>query len=208
MDIRISGLSKRFNREWLFSGMDHTFSKGDSIAITGANGSGKSTFLQIIAGFQLPSEGTVEWFENDIIIPAEEVFQRLAIATPYMELIEEFTLREMLSFHFSFKSVRNGFTQNDLVDIGYFTDAIAKPVRNFSSGMKQRLKILLALYTDVPLVFLDEPTTNLDEQGTNWYLHQVSKLNIPTIFVASNQPHEYTFCNKKLDISTYKPANK
>ncbi|MCA6073877.1 ABC transporter ATP-binding protein [Fulvivirga sedimenti] len=208
MDIRISGLSKRFNREWLFSGMDHSFSEGDSYAITGANGSGKSTFLQIIAGFQLPSEGTVEWFENNIPVPAETVYQRIAIAAPYMELVEEFTLKEMLSFHFSFKSVRNGYSIQDLIDIGYFTDTVNKPVRNFSSGMKQRLKILLALYTDVPLVFLDEPTTNMDEYGTKWYLQQVETLNIPTILVASNQPHEYTFCNKKLIISDYKPANK
>ncbi len=208
MDIRISGLSKRFNREWLFSGMDYSFAEGNSYAVTGPNGSGKSTFLQILSGFQLPTEGKIEWLEKNTSVPADSVYQKISIAAPYMELVEEFTVKEMLSFHFSFKSIRNNHSLSELIEIGYFNNAMHKPVGNFSSGMKQRLKILLALYSDVPMVFLDEPATNLDDHGYSWYIEQISSLNIPTIFVASNQPKEYTFCNEKLDISNFKPANK
>ena len=106
MTLTVENLGKRFNREWIFKNFNYSFSKG-IYAITGPNGSGKSTMLQVLWG-QLPqSLGSVSYQLQDSLIPIEEVHQHLAIATPYMELIEEFTLSEVLNFHFSFKKIRN-----------------------------------------------------------------------------------------------------
>ena len=204
MEIRLSGISKRFNREWIFNGVDLRFVSGHAYAITGPNGSGKSTLLQVISGFQLPSQGQLEWSIDKTVIPAEEYFENLAIASPYMELIGDLTLTEHLEFHFSFKGTRNGLSIRDLLDIGYFNDAAEKPVRHFSSGMKQRLKLLLAFYSDVPVILLDEPTTNMDETGAEWYRSQIKSLEIPVLLIASNQSHEYNFCDSVIDISNYK----
>lgn len=202
MNISISGLGKKFNRRWLFRNLE--FEISSYTAIVGPNGSGKSTLLQLLSGATLPSEGQIEWASNGIKIPPEEQYAHLAIAAPYMELIEDFTLREQLHFHFRFKKIRQNKSIDDLLSIGYFDGEEEKPVRQFSSGMKQRLKLLLAFYSDVPVVLLDEPTTNLDENGVAWYLQQIDQLDIPTVIVASNQPNEYSFSKQKLDIRDYK----
>ena len=92
-------------------------------------------------------------------------FSTCAIVAPYQELIEEFTLREMLDFHFFFKSPVPGFTINNIIDRIGFKDTGSKTIHFFSSGMKQRVKLILALFSDVPIVLLDEPAMNLDENG-------------------------------------------
>ena len=207
MEIRLSGLGKRFNREWVFTDIHTSFNSGKSYAIKGPNGSGKSTLLQIISGFQLPSEGTLEWWHNGQPIPPEEWFNHLAICTPYMELIEDFTLEEHLNFHFKFKPVRDGLTYDELIRIAYFEDARNKQIRHFSSGMKQRLKLLLALFSDVPVVLLDEPTTNMDQTGIEWYLSHINKISIPLIVIASNQLQEIKFCDVDLTITEFKNTN-
>lgn len=204
MEIRLSGIAKRYNREWIFSGIDHTFQKGNSYAITGPNGSGKSTLLQVISGFQLPSEGEIYWKDSKELIQPENWYDYSSICTPYLELIEDFTLKEHLEFHFSFKGVRDNISIPELIETGYFQDAVDKEIRYFSSGMKQRLKLLLAIYSDVPVVLLDEPTTNMDEAGVEWYIAQLNKLQIPLVIIASNQAHEFEFCDVHLNIPAYK----
>jgi ABC-type multidrug transport system ATPase subunit len=208
MEIRLSGIAKRYNREWIFSGIDHTFQQGNSYAITGPNGSGKSTLLQVISGFQLPSEGEISWNSKNGLINPEQWFSHSSICTPYLELVEDLTLTEHLGFHFSFKAIRQNISIRDLTKIGYFEDAVNKEIRYFSSGMKQRLKLLLALYSDVPVVLLDEPTTNMDKAGVEWYRTQLKSLQIPLLIIASNQLHEYEFCDVVLDIPAYKNVDK
>lgn len=201
MELTVSGLSKRFNRRWLFRNINHQVST--STALIGPNGSGKSTLLQLLSGYTLPSEGQIEWKKNGEIIPPEQQFNYLAVSAPYLELIEEFTLMEHLSFHFQFKRIRNDHRLEELIALAYFQGEEDKLIGQFSSGMKQRLKLLLALYSDVPVVMLDEPTTNLDSKGVDWYLQQVAALKIGTIVVASNQEHEYRFCKETIDLREY-----
>ncbi len=194
MTIHLENVGKKFSHEWLFRDIHYTFRHGERYAITGPNGSGKSTLIQLIAGNQLPSSGRIRYEHDQQDIPAEDIFRHLSITAPYLELIEEFTLQEAIEFHFKFKTLRSGISREDLLKIGYFEKSKFKYVRNFSSGMKQRLKLLLAFYSHTPLLLLDEPTTNLDESGISWYHDQVSKLSDTTILVASNQEHEYSFC--------------
>lgn len=205
MKITAEKLGKRFNREWIFRNLDFTFEQGNTYAITGANGSGKSTLLQILWG-QLPqSTGAVKYELNNKEIPVSEIFQHLSIATPYMDLIDEFTLTEMVRFHFKFKKVRGLHTAEELIKRMDLTHAHDKLISNFSSGMKQRLKLALAFYSDTRLVFLDEPSTNLDKKSTQWYLENLMSLPKEClVFIASNQEHEYPAGSIKLDIMGFK----
>lgn len=206
MDIHLNHVGKKFNREWLFKDINLSFTQGSSHAIIGPNGCGKSTFIQLIAGNQLASSGLIHYASSEKgKIPAEEVYKEMVITAPYLELIEEFTLSEAINFHFKFKELREGVTCEDLIEIGYFEGAQNKYIRNFSSGMKQRLKLLLAFYSRASLVLLDEPTTNLDKTGVDWYQAQVNLLKNALILVASNQSHEYEFCNSQLVLEKFKP---
>lgn len=205
LSIQVQQLGKKFNRDWIFRKIDYTFQSGQTYAITGPNGSGKSTLLQVLWGQVPPSAGTVTYTTGNGTIPAENIFQHLAIATPYLDLIEEFTLREQLRFHFKLKPCRQDWSEAEVMEKMYLTHARDKYISNFSSGMKQRLKLALAFFSQADIVFLDEPGTNLDQQAFDWYLQQLASLPPHClVFIASNQPSEYPASAQKIDIMRFK----
>ena len=205
MEILLEDIGRRFNRDWVFQQLDYRFAAGAGYAVLGPNGSGKSTLLQVISSALTPSAGRVVYTYGGKTIDPDQVYQYLSIAAPYLELIEEFTLVEQIRFHFSHKRFLKGFDEASLLELlglGYARD---RQLRFFSSGMKQRVKLGLACCADVPLVLLDEPTSNLDEAGVSWYLQLVDQTRGERLFlVCSNQEREYRFCNHKLTITDYK----
>jgi len=205
MTIQVENLGKRFNREWIFKNLTCTFEKGNTYAVIGPNGSGKSTLLQVLWGQMPSSTGKLAYRNKREEIQIEDLFQYLSIATPYMDLIEEYTLEEMLRFHFKFKKIRENNSISELIERMELNHAKNKMIANFSSGMRQRVKLALAFYADTPILFLDEPTTNLDKKSTDWYLKNLFSLPAESlIFIASNQEHEYPVSSKKIDILMFK----
>lgn len=203
--ISVHNLCKRFNREWIFRDLSFEFVPGPVYAITGPNGSGKSTFLQVVWGQVPPTAGAIHYMKDGAATPIEEAFRHVSIATPYMDLVDEFTLREMLNFHFSLKKIREGYTASDLVRIMYLEKSEDKQLRNFSSGMKQRLKLGLALYTHADAYFLDEPGTNLDAGAFTWYREELAKITgTAIVLIASNDPAEYPQNARILNVMEYK----
>lgn len=205
MIISVSNLGKRFNREWIFQGLTMEFHPGRVYAFTGPNGSGKSTLMQVLWGQVPASAGTLEYRVNNRITPVEEAFRHIAIATPYMDLLEEFTLKEHLEFHFSFKENQLGSSLDDLIDKLELRPSANKPIKQFSSGMRQRVKLGIALFSASGAVFLDEPTTNLDEQAAAWYIQNLSEVaKNKVVFIATNQPTDYPKESLVLDLTHYK----
>jgi ABC-type multidrug transport system ATPase subunit len=205
--IRIitENLSKRFNREWIFRNFSYQFQSGTIYAVTGPNGSGKSTLLQTLAGMIPQTGGAIGYQQDKNAIDVENIYQHLTYAAPYLDLIEEFTLTEHLNFHFSMKKPRNGMSVSDLISTMYLERSANKRVGDFSSGMKQRLKLGLAMFTQSDIIFLDEPGSNLDRTAFEWYYKQL--LNLPQdalIFIASNNPEEYPQGAKTLNIAAFK----
>ncbi len=205
MTIELQQIGRRFNREWIFRGISSRFEAGQSYAILGPNGSGKSTFLQLLASSLSPSEGTIRYtFLNQEVKP-DSLYHYLSLAAPYVELPEEFTLRELIDFHFRFKSYAGQFDTAEVIRLLRLPEAADKEIRYFSSGMKQRTRLALAFCAATPLLLLDEPTSNLDEQGVAWYQELVAHLGRDRLLViCSNQPHEYTFCKHHLRITDFK----
>jgi ABC-type multidrug transport system ATPase subunit len=206
MRLDAQNLGRRYGRQWIFRRLSYAFEPGSATAILGPNGAGKSTLLSILAGQLLPSEGTVsyEWALSGKTLPVAEVPRQLAYCAPYLELPEDFTLLELLAFHTRLKPLRPGVSIADLVEIMYLHKARHQAVRTFSSGMKQRLKLGLALYAAAPLLLLDEPTTNLDAQGAAWYLEHVARVRESRlVVVSSNVPAEYGFCDGQVRITDF-----
>lgn len=208
MTLAAENLSKRFNREWIFRNFSFVFAPGH-YAITGPNGSGKSTLLQLLWGQVPASGGILQYSEGGNSIPIEQVFRHLTLAAPYVDLIEELTLEEILNLHFSFKRARGNKSTLELAEMMQLSHARHKQVGHFSSGMKQRLKLGLALFSDVPMIFLDEPTTNLDKNATAWYWDQFNSLPPKTtVFIGSNSEAEYPGHATKINLSDYKGGYK
>lgn len=205
MIITLQNIGRRFNRDWIFKGVDYTFTSGESYAILGPNGSGKSTLLQVLNGSLSPSTGKIDFTNDGKPVEIETVFTHLSLAAPYLELIEEFTMSEMIDFHFKFKSFKPGIDKEQVVALLNLPKSANKLIKYFSSGMKQRLKLALAFCAHTPMLMLDEPTSNLDTQGVDWYLSLVQQFAEGRLtIVCSNQEHEYGFCNHRLSIVDYK----
>jgi len=206
LKIILTDVGRRYNREWIFKHITYEFESGKSYAILGPNGSGKSTLLKVLSGSLAPSAGSIYYEMNDKAVDVESVFQYLSLATPYVELIEEFTLREQIQFHFKFKNYLSGYSEPQVVHLLGLENAIDKELKFFSSGMKQRVKLALACCSDSAFVLLDEPTSNLDTAGEGWYLELVDKTKRADrlFIICSNQEKEYNFCDQTLSISDYK----
>lgn len=204
MKIVAEDLGKRYNRDWIFRHFSFTIEPGKTYAITGSNGSGKSTLSQVLWGQLPPTVGKLRYLDGEKLVDGAEVFHSLSIAAPYMDVIEEFTLQESVDFHFKFKKPVVGVTSENVLRLMDLEAAKDKKVAAFSSGMKQRLKLALAFFSDTPLLFLDEPTTNLDRRSIDWYQARLAEQSGRTIVIASNQEHEYPANAVKIDISNYK----
>lgn len=148
MTISLSDTGKRYNREWIFRGLSYEFIKGKTYAITGPNGSGKSTLLQVLAGAVAHSEGNINWSNSMGDISPELVYKQLALAAPYLDLIEEMTALEFLQFHQSFKPFLPGLSIDSMLERVGLQQAIQKQIRFYSSGMKQRVKLIQAIFSD------------------------------------------------------------
>ena len=206
MKITFQKIGKKFNRDWIFRGVDWTLAEQSKSVVLGPNGSGKSTLLQLISGAVSPTEGQLQWQQNDAFISSEKIFESVAIAAPYLELPEELTLKELIKFHFSFKRMNTELNENALIELSGLGSAIEKQLRYYSSGMKQRARLLLACCSDVPLLILDEPCSNLDKSGVAWYGDLVRRYaTTKTIIVGSNHMEsEYDFCTEQVDIVHWK----
>jgi ABC-type multidrug transport system ATPase subunit len=205
MQIALTNAGKRFSREWIFRNLTYQFLPGNSYAITGPNGSGKSTLLQVLSGALGLNEGQGEWKSKGLDIEPDKVYLQIAIAAPYFELIEEMTAKEFLTFHRSFKGYIDNASIDDIIGEAGLLNAAGKQIRFFSSGMKQRLKLAQAIFSDVPAILLDEPCTNLDTSGFDLYYKWIENYcKNRLVIISSNDQHEYLFCDHQINIQDYK----
>ena len=226
MTIFLSDAGKRFNREWIFRHLTYTFEEGKSYAITGPNGSGKSTLLQTLAASMHINEGIIKFdvrlqeyavnrrtgnkgsiemkrFQYDL--RSDQIYKYISYCAPYLDVIEEMTLEEFLSFHNGFKPFLSNISQEEIISLIGLKAAAKKQIRYYSSGMKQRVKLAQAIFSDTPAVLLDEPCTNLDAAGIDLYQQLITTYcSERLVIVSSNDETEYGFCENRLSILDYK----
>ncbi|MGZ5189692.1 MAG: ABC transporter ATP-binding protein [Flavisolibacter sp.] len=208
MKIKLSKAGKRFNREWIFRNAELEWNSGNAYAITGPNGSGKSTLLQCVGGMFQLNEGDITFSKNNKPLAIEEAYKSITFCAPYMDVIEEMTLEEFFQFHNKFKSILNGFSIDKIISEIDLERAGSKQIRNFSSGMKQRVKLAQAILFDADIILLDEPCTNLDEKGIALYHSLINNYcKNRLVVVCSNDKVEYSFCNEIVNILDLKSAS-
>jgi len=206
MHIILENAGKRFNRDFIFRRFNYEFKSGRSYAVTGPNGSGKSTLLQVLSGNMQANEGSCKWILNDgKVIDGDAIYQYVSIAAPYLEIVEEMTAAEFLNFHFSFKKMIGGVSVQQIIEMTGLENTGNKQIRFFSSGMKQRMKLAQAIFSDTPVLLLDEPCTNLDANGYDLYQSLIKRYcSGKLLIVSSNDANEYAVCEERIQISDYK----
>ncbi len=207
MTIYLSDAGKRFNRDWIFRHFTYNFESGQSYAITGPNGSGKSTLLQSLSGGMMLSEGSIKFEVGNqkSEITTEDIYTQVSICAPYLEVIEEMTLREFLDFHHGFKPFLASISTDSIIAALGLEKAENKQIRYYSSGMKQRVKLAQCIFSDTAIVLLDEPCTNLDVDGIALYHRLIAEYcKDRLVVVSSNDEVEYQFCEERINIGDYK----
>lgn len=202
--IELSKVGKKYNYQWIFKNLSYSFLPAQSYAILGNNGSGKSTMLKVICGLLQPDNGSVDMYQNGQKIPEAQFYRHLHLITPELHLDDYFTLVELLKFHQSFKVLKKGIDLSAMIEEANLQHARNRILKDYSSGMKQKVKLLLAFCFEAAFICLDEPTAFLDTSGIAWYRKQIQKLledSNQCLIVASNTAHEYDFCTSSIKVS-------
>ncbi len=207
--VELDNTGKKFGREWIFRNLSLNIQPGERLVILGGNGSGKSTLLQMIAGYVTPNEGKVVYQREKKPIEEEERHRYLSFVSPYLLLPEDYTGQELTEHLGRYKPWIRELQATDILKIAELAPASHKLIKNYSSGMKQRLKLALAFFADTPLLLLDEPLSNLDNNAVLWYHKMIEDYSANrTIIVCSNAVEsEYRFCNRSVKVTDYRTGN-
>jgi ABC-type multidrug transport system ATPase subunit len=206
LQVELSHIAKRFRKEWIFKGITAELTPKTSVSILGSNGSGKSTLAQIIAGYITPTQGSISWLNDGISIPREKVFKHVAICSPAIQLWEELTLKENIELFLQFKEMLSCKDYREFSHLVQLEKQANQPLKTYSSGMKQRVKLGLSILSDTELLILDEPCSHLDSSAVVWYQDLLTKNSANRLVViASNSDEREIFCcEKSIDINSYR----
>ncbi len=205
MKISLEQIGKRYQRHRIFKDISYTFTSPGAYALLGANGSGKSTLLRIIAGIQPPSIGKVKYELNSKNVAVQQLFPYISFCAPGMEIVEELSLKEFLNIHFTFKKPIRQLSIDDIINQTGLQAHANDHIADFSSGMKQRVKLAQAIFSDTPALLLDEPCSNLDQKGVEQYTSWIEEYGKDRlVIIASNDVREYYFCREQIQVEDYK----
>ncbi len=190
MQVELSEIGKRFGRSWVFKNVNWNFESGTCCSITGPNGSGKTTMLKIISGFGLPDKGEIKYRLNNQEFLTSDLYKEVSVAAPYLHLIESYTIQEQIEFHEKLKPFDFNLSSKDVLQLLNMESSSQKFIHDCSTGMKQRIKLALSILNSGTLLLLDEPASNLDQEGVTWYHQLLEKYTAnKTVIICTNHPN-------------------
>lgn len=207
--IEVKDLVKFYGRRLIFNGINLKLDNGHIYGIAGPNGSGKSTFVKILAQLISPTKGSVIHSLNNKNILDDALHNHIGFVSPYLFLYDEFNAEENLKHFMSIRGLvyDEDYAHSLLKEFGLF-ERKKDLVRAYSSGMKQRLKFVFALCHKPSVLILDEPTSNLDNEGKEKVYEMVKREKADRlILIASNEDTDLLQCESVVDLEKFKTAN-
>jgi ABC-type multidrug transport system ATPase subunit len=168
--IRLERFEKRYGRVQAVRPLDLEVERGETFALLGPNGSGKTTIIRSLVGLHRPSGGRILIDGLDVVKSPDRVKERLSYAPQRVTMPEMLTAREVATLFGRLKGVP-AKRVDEVLELFALTDSAGRRTREFSGGMLQRLGLAVAFLKDVPLLVLDEPTVNLDLLGVDRLRH-------------------------------------
>jgi heme exporter protein A len=204
--IEANGLTKRFGKRGLFRPVTFVAQPGEIVAITGPNGSGKSTLLKILAKVLSPTKGTCEWRANDKPLDLADLRSQTGFVAPYLELYGDLSATEHVRMVAEWKG--SDLNESEVRELLALTELdkraieTSRHLRAFSSGMKQRVRFAMAFAGEPSVLLMDEPTSNLDKQGTALVLSELQRRAArgATVLIATNEEREIALATKTISI--------
>jgi len=203
-----SSLTKSYSSKSIFKNLSINLSTGQSLAVVGRNGSGKSTLVKVIANLIQPDKGSVKCFSGEKEILRENSFVYTGLLSPYLNLYDELSGIENLEFFYRLKS---GEHNSYMEKVKYFLEKVNlyerrnDLLKNYSSGMKQRLKLAFAVMNEPELLLFDEPGSNLDAEGSKIVLEIADEQKKKGILIiATNDEQEKLLCSDYINVEDYK----
>ena len=197
-------VSLSFAENKIFENISLTLNAGKVIVITGANGSGKSTFLKLAGQFIQPDSGTINVFEGNNKIDRIDFRRKIAAVAPNMTLYSELTAVENINFFTRLKDIvlTDSEIEHLLRRVNLDLENKNKLVGSFSTGMIQRLKFAILIAVKADVLLLDEPSSNLDEAGKNIILDEIKRAarNGKLILLATNDNDEVEIGNEIISL--------
>ncbi|HMN49436.1 MAG TPA: ABC transporter ATP-binding protein [Ignavibacteriaceae bacterium] len=204
--VEAVNLNKSFGRRLIFNDLQFKFDKAGVYGISGPNGSGKSTLVKMIAGIIGASKGKIFHKLDDKLVIEEELHNHIGFASPYLVLYEEFSTYENLKL---FSEIRGIKFNQERVDYLLEKFLLKKRkddiLKTYSSGMMQRVKFIFALMHSPYLIILDEPTSNLDDEGKKSVYELIKEEGQKNIvLIASNEKNDLEFCSDIIYLEKFK----
>lgn len=199
--IELINVGLRYDSDAVIKSINAVIETDTVVGVTGPNGSGKSTLLKIIAGHLSPTKGKVDFFSNNRRIQVSEVYKHLTFSAPYIEIPDQMRLRELLIFTSSIKPWKNGWNNHSILELSGLEKSVDKKIGEFSSGMKQRTKLLISIMQQSSILILDEPATNLDATAKEWFENLLSEnMSNRIVVIASNEDFDLKPANRWIQL--------
>jgi len=200
MDIHLENISKRYKQDWVIKDFSFKFLSNHIYGIQGINGSGKSTLLKILSGSLSPSLGKIHYQDEQERFDINQIYKHVAYAAAEDELVEELTIEELLS-HAS-KFAKLSISSAQFISEYAFDKHRNKLIGEYSSGMKQRLKLGLVISSKKQIKLFDEPTSYLDDNNKSLFYQQLQRSIEPNqlICIASNAVEDFAFCQQVVSL--------
>lgn len=199
-------LSQRFQHRQIFNDISFKISNKEVLGITGHNGSGKTTLVKIIAGLISPNSGSVQFVLNNLEVDSDDLYLHIGFVSPYLTLYEEFTALELLKIIAQMRGMEFDakFAEELLADV-HLIERKNDEIKTYSSGMKQRMKYACALLHKPCLLIVDEPMTNLDNDG----MEMVERIILNHsqsgggVILATNDQRDVKLCSQTISVEDF-----
>ena len=196
-----NSLSKKYGFQWVIKDFTHQFTNDNIVGISGRNGSGKSTLIKMLCGYLSPTSGKISYMLDNKPTSRHQIFKHISLSSPYTDVIQEYTLEEILTFHQKFKPFKQKINYSAFEELIELKGQKSKVIQNFSSGMKQKINLALNILSDTPILFLDEPTSFLDTHAKDWFKNLLQKnTSERLIILASNDNFDLDLCEEVVAI--------